>query len=270
MMSEKFTPEEYKNFRAPKETSKRLLNSIESMLKIQVKEIKVNGREHLKEIPEGKKVIVVTTHVTDLDIPVTIKTLGKDFDFVVTHESVQDDIKKDPKAYLVNQIAGQDNFLPVEYKKIDGKKVAGFNPDDYENIKDVLGAGEKTVIFSAHNPSHQNKLEKGGYGAVYLAQLTPDSILLPVSVNITKAGMVRSNAEVTISEPIIPSSIEGVEHFSEIFEKRSNGQKLTKDDIEEFSRIKNELQDQTNEIMHVLAANISPEKRGKYGEIQSE
>jgi len=59
-------------------TSKRLLMAIGAEVKLATGEIQTHGEEHLKEIPPDKKVIIATTHISDLDVPIaTLKILGK-------------------------------------------------------------------------------------------------------------------------------------------------------------------------------------------------
>ena len=249
--------EQYTQWKAPRETPRKLVNAIDLMLKLNLRNLEVDGREHLKEIPQDKKVIVVTSHTSDLDIPITIKTLGNDFDFAVTHESVQNDITKDPKAYLVNQLAGQENFMPIQYNIVDGKKVGAFNPDDYSSLKELVENGEKTVLIAAHNPVRNGDRPQPGYGAVYLSQITQNSILLPVSIHLEKGGVVRKDARVEIGQPIELPKIEGIENFSKIIKKRADGQKLSAEDVQDFTRLKDLLKQQSEEVLKTLGIDSS-------------
>lgn len=58
-------------------TSKRLLMAIGADVKLATGKIQTHGEEHLKEIPPDKKVIIATTHISDLDVPIATLKLGK-------------------------------------------------------------------------------------------------------------------------------------------------------------------------------------------------
>jgi 1-acyl-sn-glycerol-3-phosphate acyltransferase len=69
-------------------TSKRLLIAIGADVKLATGEIQTHGEEHLKEIPPDKKVIIATTHISDLDVPIATLKLGKYFDIAITNQSI--------------------------------------------------------------------------------------------------------------------------------------------------------------------------------------
>ena len=61
--------------------------AIAADVKLASGEIQTHGEEHLKEIPPDKKVIIATTHISDLDVPIATLKLGKYFDIAITNQS---------------------------------------------------------------------------------------------------------------------------------------------------------------------------------------
>ena len=164
-------------------TSKRLLMAIEADVKLATGDIQTHGEERLKEIPPAKKVIIATTHISDLDVPIATLKLGKYFDIAITNQSIHHSFLGEPRTNIGLRIAGRKNFIPIDTKKIEGKKQGEFNPQNFAPMRDALEQG-KTIIIAAHNPTQKWKLSKGGYGAAYLTAICENVVILPVVVNI--------------------------------------------------------------------------------------
>ena len=114
--------------------SKRLLMAIEAHVKLATGEIRTHGDEHLKEIPADKKVIIATTHISDLDVPIATLKLGKYFDIAITNQSLHHFFLGEPRTNIGIRIAGRENFIPIDTKKIKGQKRGEFNPRNFENV----------------------------------------------------------------------------------------------------------------------------------------
>ncbi len=266
--------ENTKDRRIEQTTPNKLLSAVEMNIKMFIKNVNVSGLENLSEIPKNKNIVIVTTHASDLDVPLTIKALGKIFGLAVSDAATNHSFKNiGAKVGLMR--AGEDNFIPIEYRN--GKKdiEAGFNPDNFTPMVDALETG-KAVIVAAHNPSRSDRLEKGGIGGVYLAQLS-DAIIIPVSVNVKSektsslkgflkmvSGGGRKDADVVIGHPIELPEIEGIEDFKNIMNKRKSGEKLTSEEIDRFKQISSLLKEQSNSVMQNLASAMPDEKRGPY------
>lgn len=176
-----------------KKSSFRLMVSLGVFLKLTIGRINVYGRNHLDQIPQGKKVIIATTHTSDLDLAIVAKILGHDFDIVLTHMSIHTSLKKslqafDPTIFGI-YLAGRHNFLPVGYiqKKNENGQIerAGqIRLEDFQAMQVALQKG-KTVVLAAHNPTFDGKLPiHAGFAAIRLAQLVENSVVLPVAVKI--------------------------------------------------------------------------------------
>jgi hypothetical protein len=98
-------------------TPKRLMLSIEALLKLQISDLKVEGLENLKELPPDAKVIVATSHTTDIDMPIAIKGLGNELNLAVANESVHHHFSEEAPTNIGLRVAGKDNFIPIDYKK---------------------------------------------------------------------------------------------------------------------------------------------------------
>ncbi|MBI5004856.1 MAG: hypothetical protein HZC04_01560 [Candidatus Lloydbacteria bacterium] len=257
-------------------TPERLLLALEAQLKLTVKELKLHGEEHLRQIPEGKKVIIATTHISDLDIPIVAAALGRHFNIAITNMSIHHSFLAEPPTNIGMRIAGKENFLPIDFHKTEGIKRASFNPDNFLPMKEALEKG-KAVVIAAHNPTQKWSLPKGGYGASYLSDITEgETVVLPVAVNLESeklAGMYETQLKnltekpivnVYISEPMELNKIPGIEDLSKMVHKREAGERLTPEERERFSELKKSLQAQSDAIMEKLAASLPEEKKGEY------
>ena len=98
-------------------TPRRLMLAIDALLKLQTKNIEIEGSEHIKEIPLNRKVIVATTHLSDLDVPLTVHALGNELNLVITNESVHHHFKEEAPTNIGLRLAGKENFISIDYKK---------------------------------------------------------------------------------------------------------------------------------------------------------
>lgn len=256
-------------------TPKRLLLALEANLKFVTGEINVEGIEHIKEIPPDKKVIIVTTHLSDLDVPIAALKLGKYFNIAITSESLHHSFRGEAGVNIGLRIAGKENFIPIEYKKVKGGKQGAFNPENFKPIKDALNSG-KAVVIAGHNPTQKWQLPKGGYGAAYLADITENAILLPVTVNLESEepiGMAetlvkniakRPDANINIGAPMEIKKIIGIGDLADIMNKRDHGETLTHQERKRFSELKKALEVQSDAIMEKLASPLPEKKKGAY------
>ncbi len=263
-----------------------LLN--EGSLKLQVANIDIKGKEHFSEIPANAKIVVVSTHLTDVDMQLAIEAVGHDMDLAITNQSLLHEFRTSPDMYAAMKISGKGNFIPVDYERVkvkekdnEGKEktvkksVPGpFNPDNFVPAMEALEKG-KSVLVAAHNSSSEvqdiDSLH-GGYGAVYLA-LSTGAYILPVASRLDRADagmskdqvknlMNRPNAEVVIGKPFQLEKIPGIEHYSELLKKRKelaeNGAVLAPEEFEEFSRIGRILREQSRMVIEKLREQLPP------------
>jgi len=262
------------NVKPQKEIPRRLWLANEISLKLVVKDINITGKENIKEIPMGAKVIVMTTHLTDFDVPIAIHSVAKELDIVVMNESVHHHLfgkQGEASTNLGMRIAGTKNFLSIDYRKNEsGKKSPkAFNSENFEPAVKAMEEG-RAVMMAAHNPSQEPRQNlddvKGGYGGVYLAELT-DAYILPVTIVLDRAtGMYepnfgalknlkgKPNASVVIGKPFQLEKIVGIERFSELTKKED---KLTEEEHVEFSRLAKALREQSAVVMKKLSEQLA-------------
>lgn len=273
---EKFTPSVETPKREKKASDSRLRKIVELGIAPLISGVEIKGKEHLDELPPEKRVVVATTHISDIDIPIALKALGEDLDLVISDMSTNHLFKNiGIKAGLM--AAGEHNFKPIDFvEQKEGFPIAKFNPDNFIEMTEKT---DKDVIVAAHNPSRRGTLEDGGVGAVYLAQLA-DSVILPVAVNIptteqyqstsnfletaknvVKTITERPKAEVSLGAPITFEKIEGIDDYKKILDKRKSGDKLSREEIDRFKEISAELRKQSESLMEVLSQMTPEEKR---------
>lgn len=266
--------EGFPNQKPKKEVPQRLWLANEAGLKFAVGKIKVTGKENFKEIPPGMKVVVMTTHLTDLDVPLAVHAVARDLDISIMNMSTHHKFWGEQGEASTNigmHIAGKQNFIPIDYQrdKSGEKSPSSFNPKNFESAKKILDEG-KSVVIAAHNPSREvlHNLEgvKGGYGGVYLAEIA-DAYILPVTVSLDRAaGMYRDtmktvkerpNASVQIGKPFKLPKIADIERFSELMQKREGGNKLNEKEHAEFSMLADALRERSQEVIRLMSDQLT-------------
>ena len=264
-------------------TSRRLMLGLEATLALQVGKVNIEGSENIKKIPKDRKVIVVSTHITDLDFILTAKAVGGDLNLAMTDLSTHHSLKKEAPMYLALLAAGKDNFFPIDFemdkKEENGKTYQGaksFNPENFTPMAKAMEHG-KAILIAGHNPSHNGMLGDAGYGAAYLAEIA-DAVILPVGVNVkTKdkntglyGSQVRTffkkpDADVRIGAPFELPKIEGIEEFSKLLQKRKDiaikGERLSNEDMDKFLQLSKMLRERSGEILKKLSFLIPEDKQ---------
>lgn len=246
-----------------KESSpKRLMLAMELWKKAALNKMEIKGQENLKNIPKDQKIIIATTHLSDLDVPAAFCALGKDLDIAITNESVHHSFREEPDTNISMRLAGKDNFIPIDYKKKDDRKSPKlFNPENFEPMLEAIGNG-KRILISAQTPLQkgETKIPDSGYGAAYLAEIS-DALILPVAVRLLsnqdkamyedrfKTLLKKSDAEVIVGEPFKLEKIEGIERMKLLLEKRKNEGSLNKEEREEFSKLASELKEKSRQLL---------------------
>jgi hypothetical protein len=257
----------------PEKVPKRLWMANEILIKASIGEIEIKGKENIASLPPDAKIVIMTTHLTDVDMPIAIHAVAKDLDVAVMNMSTHHrpgGPQGEFSTYVGVVAAGKKNFIPIDthQNKLGKKSAKGFNPENFTPAAKALGAG-KAVMVAAHNPSSepQQNLEgiRGGYGGVYLAEMT-NAFILPVTVVLDKAaGMEedklktikeKPNASVVIGKPFQLQKIPGIERFSELTEKIKSGEKLDVKEREELIQLKAGLREQSAIVMQKMSGQL--------------
>lgn len=261
----------------PKEKPDAFTRKIELLTKTGFSKVETRGEENLELIPPERKVIFVTTHITDSDVPLAISVLGKKFHLAAGDASTHRKFSENTFAFIGTTLAGPENFLSITHRDDPQTGETGvFDPEDFRKMQNVFNGG-KAVVMAAYYKSQNKELQlpgKGGYGAAYLAELA-DAVVVPVAVNIKsrenihtaasiiKATFSRPEAEVVIGRPFEPAA-EDLAAIGEIAEKRKRGERLEKKDVEAFRAASNQLREQSDAFMRRLAELLPEEKRGNW------
>ncbi len=261
---------------------RQLIAACEAATMFNLGKVEVRGLDNLDKISRDERVIIATSHISDMDIPVVVAKLGRRLNPIVSNQSFQHEFSKSALPNIAMRIAGEENFVPIDYDVETGKP--SFNPKNFEAIQ----KDKRNVVVAAHNPTDEWELpDKGGYGAVYLAEISGATIL-PVAVDIKseeKVGMGprrgkmgetikiflksvirRPDTDVVIGEPIKLEKIDGLERFSELMDIKKQ-RRLNKEELGEFKNLSDKLRERSAEVMTALAHLLPKEKQGRWGDL---
>lgn len=236
-----------------------------------IRGITVHGEENLDLIPPGSKPIFVCSHVTDGDLLVAAKVAAEKFDLLITSQSTN---FSNPMMSASFSLAGRENFVPIEFKLNKDAhlgRIPLFNSQDYKLMKESMDSG-KATLFAAHNPTYGSLPDNGGVGAIYLSQLTPDSVIIPIGVDLhSKDGHVMNaetpvknvlkgfKADVNIGVPFKLDKIDGIEQLDSIL-----AEKPSAETNKTVSSIFKKIREQSGILMSKMAGLLPKEKRGKW------
>lgn len=242
--------------------------------------VELNGSDKLKKIPEGKHMIFLTTHMSNHDMSIAIAGLAEEEgNLKIAEASTHEEFSKNSAGYIGRKMMGEGNSFGVSFTGGKGDGNGLFDPDDYEPMREALVDGYDMVVaahFDPNYPEGEWRLPKhGGYGGVYLANITPDSVIVPVAVDIESEqqfGMKdigvaqiikgrRPRAKVNIGEPLEPMRIENLDKFAEILRKRKKNIAITAEEREIFRNVHEALRQESDRVMASLAGLLPEEKR---------
>ena len=264
------------------ETPYRLREVLKLAVEFASKGLKIKGAEKLKDLPKGQKVIIATTHISDLDVAAVAYAFGR-WNIAIVDQSTHHDPNQDRPSFMLNLIAGRENFLPISAswnKKATGK----FDPRDYKDIIEAMDKG-KTIIFAAHNPTVEGKLPSSpGDGVTYLAQLTGATIV-PVAVDVPSEEPIVFTGEgvkgvigfarkiikyrtsnrppiaLSIGEPLVLDKLP-IDVIGKVMQSERSS--ISHEDRVEFRRVRRGLKEQSQRVMRSLASMLPKEKQGAW------
>lgn len=245
--------------------------------------LEVEGAGNLKDT-DGKRLIFLTTHLSDLDVGLAIAGLSKSGikNLKVAQLSTHFNFLQNPGGYVGRIVGGTENSFPVSHRLAAPERTV-FQPTDLEPMKNALIEGYAMVMAAYFNlkktykEGKQELPDKGGSGGVYLAQITPNSVMVPISIDIqTPEPIAMGGPKITellkykgakvrikIGKPIEPTPIPQVAELKTILHKRAHKEALTEEDREEFVRIHHEIKRESDRVMHELQTMLPQEKRAK-------
>ncbi len=256
-----------------------------------IKPPKVEGLEHLSEIPKGEKVVVACDHLADVSELAAIQALAPyrkaDVASLATNQ-------RDLKQAIPIRMLGRNRFHDVRniFDKEKDKPYMSFDTSNFSEMKEAMDKGSDMVI-SAHRPLRRTETavlpSEPTIGAVYLAQLTEGRRVVPVALDMhteQRIGMAykdvkgaitddrskgRSDATFRIGSTIVLDQIpkDDLDKFTKIgnsksrAELRNTGQFT--DAKEAYLRVRETLEGQSRQIMNAIADLLPEEKRNGWG-----
>ena len=252
----------------------------------------VVGLKNLEKIPKGINPIIAGTHLrSDASLQIIARELSYKFDIGI---AIQAGNRRSFPTNTLITLVGQSNFYDIEnvttVEKVDGECMKvnkyPFVPDNYEDMKSAMKKG-KTILVSAHYaPIYSGVLpEKPGYAAIYLAHLSGQRVILPVTLNIytddedmgraDRMSKIAKNllsgkrpkSKMTICEPIIldPISPSSIKLITEGLVAKRDGEysDLKPEEQERARGVFGKMRQKDGEkLMYALAAALPPERRG--------
>lgn len=259
------------------ETPKHLQIYGDKVVNLFCKKFSVDGLDKFKKFKEenpDEKFIISAAHLNNLDVPAALKTMGPEANIQITGESVLLEKIKYLGHRLMINLAGRDNFTPLDYKENEDGKFGSFNPDNFIELEDKIAEG-KTPWIAAHPFSLDGQMKKASIGPVYLAAKTGAAIVptaLEVSggsVNLEGAKesaknlLNRSEATYHIGEPIKFPSLD-ISIIELVFAKRSAGEEISQAELDEFKEVHRKLKEQAEILAQAISMLLPEEKRGYY------
>ncbi|HPT08542.1 MAG TPA: hypothetical protein PLE28_02510 [bacterium] len=238
------------------------------------KEFKVEGKEKIEELHKqnpDQKFIISAAHLNNLDVPAALKVWGNDFNIHLTGESVLLEKMKYLGQRLMINLAGKDNFTPLEYKESENGKHGSFNSDNFNELGEIIEKG-KTPWIAAHPFALDGKMKRPSIGPVYLAAKT-GAMLIPTALDVrggsvnlegalerTKTLMDRSLATYHIGTPFSVPAID-VSIVEKVLQSRKNGEEVNSEDFEKFKSVINSLHQQADEFGKQIETLLPEDKR---------
>jgi len=177
--------------------------------------VEVSGLQNVDKLDKSEKILIASTHITDVDIPIAASVLADKLDLSITGMSLFNSLSNGVVRRLFIAAPGKKHFNPIPYDvdKNGVQRPSIFNRESFVQILQNIDDGKKPII-AAHAPLKNNQIPtKPGIAVPYLAS-TANSYILPVAVEFynkdEKLGMAehrihtllaREALKVTIGEP---------------------------------------------------------------------
>lgn len=259
------------------QTPRRLFWLCSCLILIFCKKFYIVGKNNIQKKLQNQNYIIVSSHISNLDAPAAIKTLGNVLNLQITAESLL--FKPTMPQWYMFQLSGKENFSPLQYKKLSKGKKGVFIPKDFENISQKMTKG-KTPWIVIHPFTLEGEMQKAKIGPIYLAQKTGASIIptaleyknLSLSLEgfweILKAlmGRLRRKGIATyhIGKPIWLPKIENVEIIEKVYNKKMKGEEMTREEEQKSLKVVKELKTQADYVARIISAMLPPQNRGVY------
>ncbi len=259
-------------------TPEAMQKGAERVVDMATKSFQVDGQERIEALRQGRqenpdqRFVITGSHLSNLDVPAAVKVLGRDFNMQVAPESVLFGLTAQQ---IVMNIAGRENFTPLEYKKRKGGgKMGVFNPDNFDALGETMEEG-RTPWIAIHPMTTDGKMKHARVGPVFLAQKT-GSRVIPTALEVrggsisfegiaelAKGFAKKVDATYHVGSPIELEPVD-IAPLEDVLRKRERGEKITKEELAAFKETHRRLQEQADRIGEAIAAMLPEEQRGVY------
>lgn len=246
------------------------------MVNLFCKNFSVEGEDNIKKAKENisnGRFIISSSHLNNLDVPAALKAMGDDFNIQMTGESVLlENMKKYGGHNLLIHLGRRKNFTPLDYKEDENGKHGSFNPDNFVELEEKIVEEGKTPWIASHPFALDGKMKRPSVGPIYLAIKTKSSII-PTALDVSggsenlegaaesaKALVNRAHAVYHIGEAMEVPDID-ISIIEKVLNKRKNREPISREEMEEFSLVHKELNEQAEILSDKIASLLPEEKR---------
>lgn len=250
----------------------RLRRTIDWLLNRFVSKTEINGVENIDKIPVDKPLVIATSHASNLDFPLIIKTLGERMNPQITHASFH--LNPGQPQRLRYKIAGKESFSAIDSPSGESEANQMFNPRDFDELRRVVLEEGKVPIIAALSTVEEEDIDKfkisdQANGAAYLAA-SLDATVLPIGINVEGAGkfvntrsdivkalLRKLKAKVSIGEPIYPGKLD-TDPIRILLEKRKEGLPVSGLERERFTDARKTLKQNADLIRSSIGNLVEP------------
>ena len=248
----------------------RAINLLTSSFKVEGEENLAGARDEHNRHPE-QPWLIVASHLSNLDAPAAVKALGEDFRLRIMAESMHFGMAAQK---MLMKTAGQESFAPVRYRQGLKRRVGVFDPENFNEISDIMKGGE-TPWLAVHPFTDRGEMLEARIGSAYLANKTGAHIL-PVALELRGASVSmegpwqllkalagKTDAVFHVGKPLQFRGVD-VEIIEEVLRRRKEGEKITTPQRLAVRAIHEKLSEQAAVVAAHISAMLPEEQRGPY------
>lgn len=244
----------------------------------------VEGSQNLDKLNMDRPAMVVTSHLTDVDVQTIVLKLWrtKGWRMVIANQSTQLD-QGDLNSRIMStgiKAIGPEWFLPIGWTRDrKGNPIPWYMENDYNNLERIF-KDKRILVVAGHNPTFNHKLPNNpGFAAVIATQLIEGLQVLPVVLTMkgeppnafkipqAVAGRKGRDVRMVVGEPFeVKRRVDVLSMHQKINQGGVNRSIQDKEKLREYFDSMREI---GCEIMGKLAELLPPESRGKWGALQS-
>lgn len=262
-------------------TPSRLISYGENTTNMLCKNLEVDGAQELlkfKSEHPNDKFIFTASHTNNLDVPVLLKTFGKDFNLQIAgNEQFFTKAK-----FLVQNIGIKiifgDHFTTLGQKETKGKEHGILRPENFIELDKKMEQG-RTPWISAHSFSVEGKMRKVDNGALIEAYrqnawIIPSALEIKGTYNtmqgfkdLTNNLKNESSAKYHVGTPYKPDPLPdglSIQIINSVISKRQKGEQVTDKEFSDFKIVNHFMQEQSEKLGKIISEMLPEDQKGFY------